>query len=158
MKGIVNNLFACSPSSGNEEQIHTLVNSGNIRIERIVSNGQCSPNDFWYDQPEDEWVLLMKGTAVLAWEDGTMVSLKSGDFLTIPAHLKDRVFHCPLDAVWVWSGVNSPAPWGTTAVQPGRCIVSHESGRPGCPIRLDLRASAVVRPPKNSRIQRLGPH
>ena len=31
-----------------------------LRIERIVSWGQCSPEGFWYDQEEDEWVCLVR--------------------------------------------------------------------------------------------------
>ncbi|MFA7083656.1 MAG: hypothetical protein WC141_03865 [Arcobacteraceae bacterium] len=32
-----------------------------IRIEKIVSNGQKSPDDFWYEQEESEFVLVLKG-------------------------------------------------------------------------------------------------
>ena len=30
----------------------TLLLTGRVRIERIVSTGQSSPEGFWYDQPE----------------------------------------------------------------------------------------------------------
>ena len=33
------------------------------KIERIVSRGHASPEDFWYDQEENEWVMVVKGTA-----------------------------------------------------------------------------------------------
>jgi cupin 2 domain-containing protein len=58
-----------------------------LRIERIVSTGQASPPDFWYDQPETEWVVLLKGEAglLLQGEDVPRV-VKPGDWITLPPH------------------------------------------------------------------------
>ena len=36
-----------------------------MRVERIVSSGHCSPEGFWYDQDEQEWVPLLQGAARL---------------------------------------------------------------------------------------------
>ncbi|HOD43146.1 MAG TPA: hypothetical protein PKL57_21545, partial [Candidatus Wallbacteria bacterium] len=49
-----------------------------VRIERILSAGQASPEGFWYDQPENEWVLLVQGEARLAFDDGSSLVLKAG--------------------------------------------------------------------------------
>jgi cupin 2 domain-containing protein len=97
----VNNLFDHPPDTSSHEEVRSLMSSNNVRIEHIVSNGQGSPEDFWYDQPEGEWVLLLKGTAVLEWAAGSTLKLKAGDYLVIPAHMKHRVDQCSLDAVWV---------------------------------------------------------
>lgn len=40
-----------------------------LRIERIISTGQSSAPDFWYDQPEAEWVVLLSGAARLRFAD-----------------------------------------------------------------------------------------
>ncbi|MDQ6993236.1 MAG: hypothetical protein Q9M31_07140 [Mariprofundus sp.] len=55
-------------SSHNPELIDILAHASTTRIERIVSHGQSSPDDFWYDQCEDEWVILLTGAAVIAFE------------------------------------------------------------------------------------------
>jgi cupin 2 domain-containing protein len=70
------------------------------RVERIVSRGEASPPDFWYDQKEDEWVMLAVGTATIVFED-RRVRLRSGDWLFIPAHCRHRVASTSKDAVWL---------------------------------------------------------
>jgi len=70
------------------------------RVERIVSRGEASPPDFWYDQDDDEWVLLAAGTATVAFED-RRVRLRAGDWLFIPARCRHRVASTSKDAVWL---------------------------------------------------------
>lgn len=53
------NLLANLPDARQAEQFETLLQKPGIRIERIVSAGQSSPPDFWYDQPEGEWVMVL---------------------------------------------------------------------------------------------------
>jgi cupin 2 domain-containing protein len=84
-------LFSCCQTSGS-----------NVRIERIVSSGNVSPDGFWYDQEEDEWVLLITGTAVLAFEDNRTVELKAGDTLFIGAHEKHRIINTSSDPKCIW--------------------------------------------------------
>ena len=55
------NLFADPPPNLPEEISTTLLEASDVRIERIVSHGQCSPDGFWYDQDQAEWVLVLKG-------------------------------------------------------------------------------------------------
>lgn len=43
-----------------------------MRIERIISHGHASPEGFWYDQGQSEWVVVLKGAARLQFEDGTV--------------------------------------------------------------------------------------
>jgi cupin 2 domain-containing protein len=78
------------PDDLHEELIEVLVETQNVRIERIVSTGHASPEGFWYDQNQHEWVVVLKGAARLRFEDST-VEMKSGDHLNIPAHGKHRV-------------------------------------------------------------------
>ncbi len=76
-----------------------------LRIERIVSYGQCSPEGFWYDQDENEWVLLLDGSATLSFEEGDPVDLKPGDHLNIPAGTRHRVEKTEQNGRTVWLAV-----------------------------------------------------
>lgn len=85
------NIFADLPGATNAEVFQTLLMQSGVRIERIVSRGQKCPADFWYDQAQDEWVLLLAGQARLQFADLTMQTLSVGDYCFIPAHCKHRV-------------------------------------------------------------------
>lgn len=98
------NLFSDLPAVLPKELFTTLVNSPDVRIERIVSRGHASPADFWYDQTEDEWVLVLKGAARLTFEEET-VALGPGDSLTIAAHRKHRVEWTTSEEPTVWLAV-----------------------------------------------------
>ena len=100
----LNNLFAHIPESLREELTETLVNTSSVRIERIVSHGQASPKEFWYDQLEHEWVIVLQGAARLQFED-ELVELKPGDFVNIPARRKHRVEWTTPDEFTVWLAV-----------------------------------------------------
>ena len=88
-----------------EELIQTLLSTPHLRIERIVSQGHASPPEFWYDQTEDEWVLLMQGAARLRLDD-EIIELKPGDFLNIPAHRKHRVEWTSPDELTIWLAIH----------------------------------------------------
>jgi cupin 2 domain-containing protein len=90
---IVKNIFSGVPSSlGAEEILENFVNSSSVRIERIISEGHSSPADFWYDQDQNEWVMLLQGGAVIIFEDKKEpVRLGPGDWIDIPAHMRHRV-------------------------------------------------------------------
>lgn len=89
----------------NSETIETLFNRKNIRVERIISNGQASPDGFWYDQAEEEWVVLLKGLAVLEFENNQTLELAEGDYILIPAHTRHRVRSTCTDPGCVWLAV-----------------------------------------------------
>ena len=65
----MNNLFFTDiPSKLPEELVEVLAENKHVRIERIVSTGQASPEGFWYDQEEHEWVVVLKGEAKLLFK------------------------------------------------------------------------------------------
>ncbi|GHT20438.1 hypothetical protein FACS1894189_9290 [Planctomycetales bacterium] len=64
------NLLTNLPASLPEELIENIIVANNVRIERIISTGHFSPPDFWYDQDENEWVIILQGSAVLEFESG----------------------------------------------------------------------------------------
>lgn len=72
-----------------------------VRIERIVSNGHASPEGFWYDQDEQEWVLLLEGEAEIEFAKSEPVHLTRGDTLNLPAHTRHRVASTSRPAVWL---------------------------------------------------------
>jgi cupin 2 domain-containing protein len=53
----VKNIFDLVPVELPEEITETLIEKNNIKIERIISSGQSSPEGFWYDQGTNEWVI-----------------------------------------------------------------------------------------------------
>lgn len=81
----------CPPPG--EECSTILLESGTLRLERIHSCAASSPPGFWYEQAEDEWVLLLQGSARLRFdsETGDVVELNRGDALTITAGRRHRV-------------------------------------------------------------------
>lgn len=101
MLPVLQHLFATPNLSPSEEDFTVLLRTSAFRLERITSYNAASPPNFWYDQPEQEWVMLVRGNAVLQFDPGGMLQLKAGDHLTIPAHLKHRVEQTSEDAVWL---------------------------------------------------------
>lgn len=87
-----------------EELLETLLQTPHVRIERIVSRGHKSDDDFWYDQVRSEWVLVVKGRARLEFED-EVIELGAGDCIHIEAHKKHRVQWTPPDEDTVWLAV-----------------------------------------------------
>lgn len=99
------NLFENIPNDAPEELITDLLSGEGVRIERIVSYGQCSPEGFEYNPQENEWVLLLEGSATLGFEQGDPVDLKVGDCLNIPARTRHRVEKTDPNNRTVWLAV-----------------------------------------------------
>ena len=107
MKNLFGNIFDNLPAALPGENFDTLLNIGNVRIERIVSNGQATPDGEWYDQGWDEWVLLLEGSAGLLLEgEEEPRHLASGDYLMIPAHQRHRVAWTEPQDKTVWLSVH----------------------------------------------------
>jgi cupin 2 domain-containing protein len=96
------NLFTDIPTSLPEELFNTLAESDHVRIERIVSYGHASPEGFWFDQGQSEFVILLQGVARLRLEGDNPVEMKPGDFINIPAHRRHRV---------EWKAPDEPSVW-----------------------------------------------
>lgn len=101
----MSNLFTDLPTALPEELVTILAENQHVRIERIVSTGHASPEGFWYDQGEHEWVVVLKGEAKRVFEDGESVQMKPGDHVLIPAHRKHRVDWTTPDEPTVWLAV-----------------------------------------------------
>jgi cupin 2 domain-containing protein len=101
----MSNLFGDLAPHLPDELFTTLLNADELRIERIVSHGHASPEGFWYDQDQHEWVIVLKGAARLSFEDETL-EMKPGDFLNIPAHKRHRVEWTTPDEPTIWLAVH----------------------------------------------------
>jgi cupin 2 domain-containing protein len=102
----MSNLFGDLPASLPEELVEILVERPHVRIERIVSTGHASPAGFWYDQAEDEWVVVLRGEARLLFEgDSQPVLMRPGDHVLIAAHRKHRVEWTASEEPTVWLAV-----------------------------------------------------
>ena len=99
------------PSLEEPELFDTLATgAGSIRVERIVSNGQVTPEGEWYDQDLDEWVVVLEGEARLHYMDGEEVGLKKGDSLFLPKRRKHRVVYTSSPCIWLAIHANLLAP------------------------------------------------
>ncbi|MGO8738006.1 cupin domain-containing protein [Rhodoblastus sp.] len=99
----VGNFFADLPDASGEEITQLLAAFPGARVERIVSQGQASPPDFWYDQAWAEWVVVLSGAAELLIEgEAAPRRLRPGDYLEIPAHVRHRV---------AWTDPGQPTIW-----------------------------------------------
>jgi len=96
------NLYDLPLSPFPEELEDTLFQGQGVRVTRILSCGQSSPPGFWYDQPEDEWLVLLQGEARLAYPDGTETVLRAGDTLLLPAGKRHRVAETSREPVCLW--------------------------------------------------------
>ena len=105
----MDNIFDGVKTRAAEEEIAALLSRPGLRIERIVSTGQASPPDFWYDQPNDEWVMLLTGSAGLAVEGAPERRLEPGDIALLPAHTRHRV---------EWTDENQPTVWLAVHIGP----------------------------------------
>ena len=102
----MNNIFDAIPENIETELLEPLIKSNGVRIERIISKGHKSPAAGWYDQDNNEWVMVLKGEAILLFEDETSVTLKAGDFINIEAHKKHKVERTAPDIETIWLAVH----------------------------------------------------
>jgi cupin 2 domain-containing protein len=103
------NLLVDLPAADAGEVVERLAGSGGVRIERIVSHGEVSPDGFWYDQDEAEFVLVLAGAAQLSFADGAAMTLSPGDWVDIAPHRRHRVDWTDPDQPTVWLAVFYPA-------------------------------------------------
>ncbi len=106
-QALAGNLFTPSVGPHSEETFETVLQGGRFRLERIVSKGHASPAGFWYDQPQAEWVVLLKGSAGLRFADrAEEITLREGDHLVIPAHCRHRVTWTAADRETIWLAIH----------------------------------------------------
>ena len=112
---IAANLLEDIPRAGGEEEFWTLLERGGVRIERIVSHGHRSPEGFWHDQAQDEWVLVVSGRARVRFEGEVAIEMRPGSYLHIPARRRHRVEWTDPDQPTVWVAVHLGGDAGTSS-------------------------------------------
>jgi cupin 2 domain-containing protein len=117
---IADNLFTNISCELPDEQIITLLQAPNVRIERIVSTGHATAPDQWFDQEQAEWVVVLAGSAGLIIEGETAPRLlERGSYVHIAAHVRHRV---------AWTDPSMPTVWLAIHYRPGEGAVAGTAG------------------------------
>jgi len=99
----LSNLYGRMPDDPTRETCEALLETAHLRLERIVSFGQATPEGEWYDQPRAEWAVVLRGAAGVLFEgEAAPRALGPGDVLLIPAHARHRV---------AWTSTAQPTIW-----------------------------------------------
>jgi cupin 2 domain-containing protein len=106
---VTGNLYrdAAPPEEG--ERFDTLLSHRGLVIERIVSTSKIQSQA--YVQEQDEWVVLLKGNAVLEVA-GQPLTLNDGDYLFLPARTPHTVRKVSDGAMWLAIHLHPPAAQG----------------------------------------------
>jgi cupin 2 domain-containing protein len=111
----LDNIFANLPDASSSEVFQTLAENGAVRIERIISHGQATPEGEWFDQELDEWVLLLSGSAKIFFENNVSpLRMKPGDYIMIAARQRHRVVWTDSKVQTVWLAVHFPPSIGNS--------------------------------------------
>ncbi|MED5510575.1 MAG: cupin domain-containing protein [Pseudomonadota bacterium] len=100
-----NNIFSDLPASLDQEVFEDILKRENITIERIISQGHSAPETGWFDQDENEWVIVLRGSASLLFEGEDEIELSAGDYLMIPAHQRHRVLKTDPEQPTIWLAI-----------------------------------------------------
>ncbi len=100
------NIFLNIPHNLDKELFQSLLKHDIVTIERIISKGHKSAELDWYDQKKNEWIMVLKGKAVLSFEDQSSIQLNEGDFINIPSHKKHKVAWTDPDNETIWLAVH----------------------------------------------------
>jgi cupin 2 domain-containing protein len=108
MAGEGTNIYESLPEVLEEESFELLQETDSFRVERIVSMGHTTKEGSWYDQPDDEWVLLLTGGAAILIEgEAAPMVMAPGDYIFLPAHCRHRVTWTKMGEKTVWLAVHA---------------------------------------------------
>ncbi len=98
----IKNIYLQKNKNSKSEIIEDIIFTKSFRLEKISSFGYPTPNNKWYNQDKNEWVLLLKGQATLKFKkDVSRINLKEGDYIFLEKHLEHRVEYVSKDAIWL---------------------------------------------------------
>jgi len=101
----MDNILNDIPKDLSNEIFEQLAQGKNTKIERIISKGHTSPETGWYDQEQNEWVIVLKGAAIIAFDNKPDVKLSVGDYLNISSHQKHKVSWTSQDEETIWLAI-----------------------------------------------------
>ncbi|TAL69942.1 MAG: cupin domain-containing protein [Bacteroidetes bacterium] len=100
------NIFENILQYSDKEIFENIILNGNLKIERIISYPNSTQDNIWYDQPQDEWVILLQGSATLELEDEKLLNLNPGDYLFLPSHTKHKVRETNKEEPTIWLAIH----------------------------------------------------
>ncbi|MBN2175515.1 MAG: cupin domain-containing protein [Bacteroidales bacterium] len=106
MNNDINNIYKPPIGIDKEEVFENLHLSKKIKIERIFTQKPYETPGEWFDQPQDEWVLLLKGKAKLEFKNDKIIEMNEGDYIFIPAHKIHRVYNSSKEPKCVWLAIH----------------------------------------------------
>ena len=101
----MDNIFDLAGIDLAEELQEDILNSPNVRIKRIVSDGHRSPEGFYYDQADNEWVIILQGNATVELSGNTHI-LSTGDYIHIPSHAEHRINSTSTTEKTIWLAIH----------------------------------------------------
>ena len=97
------NIFSPHPGSLTTEIFENLLKTDRFVLKRIISSGQATPPGEWYDQDEEEWVIVLSGSAGIRFEgQKELTMMHPGDYIQIPAHQRHRIEWTDAKRKTVW--------------------------------------------------------
>ena len=103
----IRNIYSDIQKHAPDEILENIIQTDQFKIERIISRGHATAEGEWYDQDKNEWVLVLKGNAGLLFEGSDEnVTMKTGDYINIPAHQKHRVEWTDPGEETIWLAVH----------------------------------------------------
>lgn len=100
------NIFSEKIIKNTDPEYFETLFEGKAKIEKIISSGHTTPEEQWYDQEEDEWVVLVQGNAKILFGDNEEVCLGLGDYIFIPKHRKHRVTFTSENPQCIWIAIH----------------------------------------------------
>ena len=100
------NIFNQIPKDLKDELFEDIIKTDHLKIERIVSYGHTSPRTGWHESKENEWVIVLKGEAILSFEGSKDMKLNAGDYLNITAFAKHKVSWTLPNVETVWLAIH----------------------------------------------------
>lgn len=94
----IGNLFSNADPPADGERFEILLKHRNLAVERIISSDTVTPVE--YIQEQDEWVVLLRGEAVLK-ASGESYTLVAGDHAFLPAGTPHTVERVSQGALWL---------------------------------------------------------
>ena len=103
-----NNIFNVSNIDfelNDSEHFNDLVTYKNTRIERIVSRGHVTADE-WLEQSHFEFVTVLQGEACVVFDTNETFVLKAGDSMSIPPFQKHRVTYTSITPECIWLAIH----------------------------------------------------
>ncbi len=107
-KNSTDNILSGIPEALPQELEQLLLENEHLSIRRILSKGHSAPAQGWYEQQDNEWVLVVKGEGIIEFTDHSERHMQEGDYCYIPALKKHRVKWTPEQEVTIWLAIHFP--------------------------------------------------